>query len=210
MRKLVGILIVFWIMILVMNVFSIGPRPSTPNRPATPTEEETGLSQKRAEFKAKLAEIKDEKKRALAEKLQERIDAMNLAFCERYENYLSVLENVVGKIEIIVNDLKSKGAETGKIEASIKTIKDKISQAKEKIAQQKQKDYTVAITDEKGLKNVFGQTVVQLRNDHRSLRAEIKSIRKMVGQLVIDLRSLSKSLVPTPSPATPTATSSQP
>lgn len=210
MRKLIGILIVFALAISVMNVFAV--RPSTPNKPATPTEEKLS---KREQFRAKLMEIKNEEKRALAERLQQRIDEINLRLCENYENYLKKIEMILDKMEDIVAELKTKGIKTENVEKMIQQARDKIAELRAKVNQQKEKDYTVNITGEKFLKVNFGSTMSQLRKDHRNLRTEIKSLRKLVGQILIELRKLSPSpvptpsLVPTPLPATP-STPTQP
>lgn len=210
MRKLVGILIVLGLTLSAMNVF--GVVPSTPNKPTTPTEERFS---KREQFRAKLMEIKNEEKRALAERLQQRIDEVNLRLCENYENYLKKIEMILDKMEDIVAELKTKEIKTENVEKMIQQARDKIAELKAKVSQLKEKDYTVNITGEKFLKVNFGSTMSQLRKDHRNLRTEIKSLRKLVGQILIELRKLSPSpvptpsLVPTPLPATP-STPTQP
>lgn len=210
MRKLVGILIVLGLTVSAMNAF--GVTPSTPNKPATPTEERFS---KREQFRTKLMEIKNEEKRALAERLQQRIDEVNIRLCENYENYLKKIEMILDKMEDIVAELKTKEINTENVEKMVQQARDKIAELKAKISQQKEKDYTVNITGEKFLRVNFGSTMSQLRKDHQSLRTEIKSLRKLVGQILIELRKLAPapvpkpSLVPTPLPATP-STPTQP
>jgi hypothetical protein len=108
------------------------------------------IASKEAEFKQKLQLIKDTKKKALIEKINEKINTINARHTERYAQIIGNLQLVFDKTETTMNKTSALGA---------------INAAKLAVENQASKTYTITIATEEGLRNSVGLVISQLRQD---------------------------------------------
>lgn len=153
------------------------------------------IKDKKEEFKTKLSLIKDERKQKLAEKANEKFASVNKAATDRMNLSIEKLEKLLDKFASRAAVLKSEGKDTSEVDSAVDSAEEAIADAKVAVASQAAIVYTAEITDETGLKNAFGKTMVQLREDLKATHDVVKDAK----QKVIDVaRALSKLTKPTP------------
>jgi len=153
------------------------------------------IQEKREEFKEKLQKIKDERKQEIAERTDEELAKVN-------QNSTARMSLAIGKLEVLLDKFatraatqKTEGKDTAEVDTAIVVAKDAITDAKDAVATQAAKEYTADLSDETNLKNSFGQTMSELREDLKATH----DIVKLAKQKVMDVaRALAKLRMPTP------------
>jgi hypothetical protein len=153
--------------------------------------DELTLEKKRVrdEFKTKIAELKDGNKKLIAEDVDQKLNAINLASTDRMTSGIGKLEKLLDKFSSRSARIKSLGNDTSTVDSAIASAESAIADAKIAVTEQAAKEYTVDITDETTLRSDFGKTM-------KTLRADLKAthdILKLAKQRVIDVaRALAK------------------
>jgi chromosome segregation ATPase len=158
---------------------------------------EATLTERKAAFEAKLKEIKDQRKKALAERLSNQINKLNDIRTERYLRHLERLSRILEKIEKRVDELESAGKSVTSLKTSIASIKASIESTTEKVEAQQEKVYTVEIQSESTLKTDYRKVHAQLKSDLSGLSSQIKKLKDDMLTLFHDLKAQSSS---SPSP----------
>lgn len=147
------------------------------------------IKKEREEFKAKVAELKNQKKKLIAQDVDLKLNAINLASTNRMTTGIGKLEKLLDKFSSRSARIKAQGSDTTTVDAAIASAESAIADAKTAITEQAAKEYTADITDETTLKNDFGKTM-------KTLRADLKAthdVLKLAKQRVIDVaRALAK------------------
>jgi hypothetical protein len=183
--------------------------------------EELSLEMKknRDEFKAKIAGLKDERKKLIAENIDQKFNVINLASTNRMTNGIVRLEKLLDKFSSRSARVKSMGNDTTTVDTAIASAESAIADAKIAVTEQAAKEYTVDINDETTLKSDFGKTMKTLRVDLKTTHAVLKLAKQKVIDVARALAHLrtdasitgSPSVVPTnepeiTQPITPTIT----
>jgi len=104
----------------------------------------------RAEFKARLAEIKDQKKKALVERIDAKLATVNKKHTDRFAKVLNSLQSILDKMTEDIDKTEAQGA---------------IDTAKAAVEDQAAKTYTITISTEVALRSDVGKVTSQLRLD---------------------------------------------
>ena len=157
------------------------------------------IQAKRDEFKTKLAELKDQRKKLTVERIDTRLSTINENGVQRFSLAIEKLEKLLDKFSQRVQVAKNEGKNTIEAEAAVTAAELAINDAKEAVATQSAKDYTAAIIDENTLKNNVGQKVSGLEHDLKSVFATVKTAKQKVmdvARAVAKLRSIEKTATP--------------
>jgi hypothetical protein len=133
----------------------------------------TNAAEARAEFKAKLETIKDEKKKLLVGRIDSKIAEINKRTTDRY---LKTLE----QLQMFVDRVSASDAATL---ANRTAAQNAINAAKTAVEAQAAKTYTIEITDEETLKTNVGTVVSQFRKDLTTVHELIVKARLSVVKL---------------------------
>ena len=112
--------------------------------------EKEAIATKRREFKVKLQAIKNEKKRALVDRIDAKIIAVNT---KRTDRFTQVLNNLQILLDKITGDIDKTDAQAA------------IEAAKVAVVNQAAKSYTIALSTETALRSNVGAITSQLRLD---------------------------------------------
>lgn len=122
---------------------------------------------KRAAFKEKLAEIKDEKKQKIIEKLDTRFNEVNAKRTAQMTKHLDKMSEILGKVT----------GDTSSARAAIQTARDAVTV-------QAAKTYVITISTEANLKTDVGKVRSQLEADLRAVNELVIAARKAVQVLI--------------------------
>lgn len=157
------------------------------------------IQAKRDEFKTKLAELGDQRKKLTVERIDTRLSTINENGVQRFSLAIEKLEKLLDKFSQRVQVAKNEGKNTTEAEGAVTTAELAINDAKEAVATQSAKDYTVEIVDETTLKNTVGQQVSSLEHDLKAVFATVKTAKQKVmdvARAVAKLRSTEKISTP--------------
>lgn len=123
------------------------------------------MQDKKEQFKAKLQIIRDERKKALVERIDEKISTMNKTSTARFSAVLEKLMMVLDRITQKAQVTKAKGVDTSMADQAIVAAKTAIDAAKAAVAGQSAKTYSIDVVSETTLKTTVGSTVSMFRKD---------------------------------------------
>lgn len=124
-------------------------------------------------FKEGLKTIKDERKKLLTEKINNRISIVNINQTERMKKALEKLTRHIIKLQEKIALAKEKGIDVSSSESAIFSAQTAISSALIIVEQQSAKDYTFLIINEESL----GQTI---RNSYKAFSQDLKNAQQAV------------------------------
>jgi len=136
------------------------------------------VATKRQEFKAKLQIIKDNKKKALVERIDTKLSNVNTKHTDRFAQALSNLQVLLDKISLTATE-KS-------VLADIATAQIAIDAAKFAVETQAAKIYTITISTESALRSDVGTVTSQLRQDLAATHKLVVDAKQAVQKLRTD------------------------
>lgn len=150
-------------------------------------ETRTILKDKKEEFREKLKAIRDEKKRLVVERIDEKISTMNKNHTARFSKVLEKLEMILNRITQHAQNLKSKGIDTLKLDSAVASAKSAINAAKVAIEGQAAKTYTLDVASESRLKTTVGSIVSMFRKDLRDVHKTVVEAKQAVQNAEMEL-----------------------
>lgn len=150
-------------------------------------ETRTILKDKKEEFREKLKAIRDEKKRLVVERIDEKISTMNKNHTARFSKTLEKLEMILNRITQQAQNLKSKGIDTLKLDSAVASAKTAINAAKVAIDSQAAKTYTLDVASENRLKTTVGSIVSMFRKDLRDVHKTVVEAKQAVQNAEMEL-----------------------
>lgn len=145
------------------------------------------LKDKKEEFREKLQTIRDEKKRAMVERIDEKISRMNNTHTARFSKTLEKLEMILNRITEHGQNLKSKGIDTLKLDSAVASAKTAINAAKVAVESQSAKTYTIDVASENRLKTTVGSIVSMFRKDLRDVHKTVVDAKQAVQNAEMEL-----------------------
>lgn len=145
------------------------------------------LKDKKEEFREKLQTIRDEKKRAMVERIDEKISRMNNTHTARFSKTLEKLEMILNRITEHGQNLKSKGIDTLKLDSAVASAKTAINAAKVAVESQSAKTYTIDVASENRLKTTVGSIVSMFRKDLRDVHKTVVDAKQAVQSAEMEL-----------------------
>jgi len=137
----------------------------------------TAIQLKRDEFKLQLQTIKDQKKKALIERIDAKLAEVNKNQTTKYKEALTRMQGFLTK--------KSQSITDPKLIAEIILAQNAIDAVNALVKTQEEKVYTITITDDATLKLNAGATISQLRHDLNATYAQVMNVKQMIQKLNI-------------------------
>lgn len=165
----------------------------------------------REELRLKLDELKDTRKKMVAQKVDEKLARANQQSTDRMAAALERLDKLLDKFSSRAAALEAEGEDTAEVDTAISEAESAITVAETAVTYQAAKVYTPEVVDENSLRSSFGQTVKQLRNDLKATHDIVKAAKQKVIDVARALAKLhpSVSSIPSTTPAvSPTDASS--
>jgi hypothetical protein len=162
------------------------------------------IQNKREEMKTKIDALKEklrerlrerigERKRAIVEKIYDRINVLNERMTDHYMDVLDHLEKVLERIESRTAKAKLNGRDVTSVESAIEKAHQAINTAREAVKAQAEKVYQPPeITTEANLKLDVGKLRQQLHDDLRAVEKLVKDARDAVRQAAVALAQIPK------------------
>ena len=144
----------------------------------------------RAEYQAKLAKIKDERKKAIVDKIDNRITTTNKNVTDRMTLALEKLTSYLTRITERTSALKAAGTNTASAESAIITAQTAITTAKTAVAAQAIKQYVITLGEESTLKSTIGTTISQFRQDLAATHKTVQDAKFAVVKAQVEFVKL--------------------
>lgn len=150
------------------------------------------LKDKRDEFKEKLQIIRDEKKKALVVRIDERIEKLNKNYVARFSESIKKLEAIFSRLKEKTAMLSASGTNVSMANNAIANAQTAIDSAKISLAEQEAKVYNIEVSSETGLKANVGRTVSQFRKDLRDVHKKVMDAKQAVRNVEKELAKIRK------------------
>lgn len=138
------------------------------------------IKEEREEFRQRLQTIRDQKKKLVVEKIDQKIANANKKSTTRFTGVLEKLQLVLDKFSQRAVIIKAKGGNTAQVDEAIKIAQNAIDKAKAQVASQAAKEYTIQIGAESTLRLSVGATVSQFRKDLRDVHKTVIDAKQAV------------------------------
>jgi len=159
------------------------------------------FKQKREEFNQRLQTIRDEKKKLLVERINNKLENINKRRTDHMMSVLDRLSSILDRLKQRVDTAKTAGKDTTSLEQAIEAAQTKISEAEAAVTTQAGKVYVAEIVDETTLRETVGEIVSQFQTELRDVHKLVVDARQVVMNAVKEAAKLGKANeVSTPTP----------
>lgn len=181
-------------LILISSLFALTLTVSSPALALTASE---SAKMKRDEFRAKISAIRDEKKKAIVEKIDQRLVLINANRTTIMLRHLAKIEEILNRIENRTDKVAATGKDVTFVRTAIVTSRTAITTARTAVNAQAAKVYTINITTEDNLGASVSATRTAFAKDlqtahqavvtaRKSVRDVLKALAKIVGEKLTD------------------------
>lgn len=144
----------------------------------------THFQAKREAFQEKLATLKDEQKKSLAENIDTRLATINKNRTDEMSRALTRLQEYTDRLTTLAETAKSEGKNTTALDAALQLVETDLENAQDAITAQAGKEYIATVTTDAALRSAFSTIVKQLKTDllttHKTLETAREDLRKAV------------------------------
>jgi len=178
-------------------------REELKNRVEAKKEElKTKRETQKAELKARLEKIKDGRKKAAVERLDNRFTEINAKMANHWLNALTRLEELLNKVSGRADKAEANGRDVAAVRAAVEKAKTAIAAARTALEAQLAKTYPIQITDETRLKSAVATARELLNKDLKAVREAVRAAHKAVVEATKLLKGVPKvDEEPAPAPA---------
>lgn len=155
-------------------------------REAIATKSATGME----EFKKRMAEIRDARKKAIVERIAVKIPNANTRLTNKMTDALTKLTQILNRIKNKAANLAASGQNTTALYTAITEAETAIASAKAAVEEQASKEYSANITTDAGLRSVIGQMVSQFRLDIQAVHKLMVEARQAVAEAIAEAAKL--------------------
>ncbi len=145
------------------------------------------------EFRARLSAIRDEKKKAIVERIDQRIAQINANRTSIMLRHLTKIGETLNRIEARTDTVAASGKDVAAVRTAIATARTAITTAQTTVNAQAAKPYTINITTEANLGSAVSTTRQAFAKDlqaahqsvvtaRKSVRDVLKALAKVVGE----------------------------
>src|SRR3989304_1487296 len=205
-----------WVLVLVLALILAAPIWVQASMTATGTgsiqerqlrqEWQQKREESRAEFRLKLTEIKDERRKNILARLNERVCEINKNRMENMDRHLDKMDSILDRVVTRTSIAKSEGLDTGSAEQAAKNARDKVTEARTAVDVQAEKPCDLMISG--GEKNLGGEVsglIRRFRQDVAGGQDKVVSARKAGSFAIQSLarivgEKIAPSTTPTPNP----------
>ncbi len=144
-------------------------------------------------FKAKLDLIKDQKKKELTDKINNKIADLNKKYTDKFMEVLDKLSNILTTLTDKANAAKAAGKDTTNLFNAITSAQNKITAAKTAVLDQAGTNYVAQISGDATLFTSVGQIVRQFEADIIAVKNIVLDARQAVMNVVTQLAKVGVS-----------------
>ncbi len=148
------------------------------------------IEAKRADLQKKIQAIKDAKKQAALQRIQNEIDRINKSRTDHYTAVTDQIEKVLNRITSRTDKAAAKGLDVSSVRTAIDAAKTAIAAARAAIATQAAKTYTLTITTQVKLRADVKATRDQIHSDLMKVQNLVKAARQAVQNAATMLAQL--------------------
>lgn len=148
---------------------------------------------KRQEYKQRLSEIRDKKKSAILERIDNKITTLNKKHTDRFNKLLEKLTSILSRIEAKADELETDRVNVSTVDVAVQNAKDAIAVAQREITEQSEKDYVIELDEENNLGSVVSSALNEFRKDMAIIRDSVKVSRDVVFEAAKTLREVIKN-----------------
>lgn len=155
-----------------------------------------GAQARQEEFRASLSLIRDERKAATVEQLNNKLAAMNARFTTRFDHIITRLTELLAKIVSRTDKAEERGYDVTVVREAITTAEAAIETAQAAVNAQAEKVYIIEITDEERLGQAVQEAISLLKADIKATRgvvADAKEAVHAVLKALADLRGVDET-----------------
>ncbi|MBU0619147.1 hypothetical protein KKD62_02835, partial [Patescibacteria group bacterium] len=138
------------------------------------------MAAKREEFRARLANIQDQRKQTILARIDSNLARLNQHLTDRMKHQLEILTKILDKLSGRLEQAKTEGYDTSEAEAAITAAKEAINKAETAVAEQAAKEYVIEFEDDSGLRIGASEAKQSLRNDLKAVHQLVKTARQAV------------------------------
>lgn len=148
------------------------------------------LMQERTDFKQRISEIKDQRKRATAERIDSKITNANARMTNKMSETLNKLGRILSSIQEKARNLSAAGQDTTALNNAITQAQTAIVEAQSAVDAQAAKEYSATIGDEATLRSTVGQMVSGFRLDIQEVHKKVVDAKQAVMKAISELAKL--------------------
>ena len=157
------------------------------------------METKRKDLKDKLKVIKDEKKKQIVEKIDQRLDERNEKTLNHFSNVLEKLEEILGRISSRTDKAEANGKDVSSVRTLITEAESAIAASRSAIAAQSGRTYPITFTGvsttststpETNLRADVGKARQALHNDLVKVRETVFAAREAVKKAAVALAQI--------------------
>jgi len=157
------------------------------------------IETKRQELKTKLANIKNERKRQVVEKIDISMDELNDRMVNHFTQVLNQIEEILKRIGERADRTQERGLDVSAVRVALDEAVAAIKLARTAIEVQAGKTYSIDVTDEATLKNKVGEARQLLHNDLSAVKEAVRAAHEAARKAAVTLAQIIKPS-PTNSP----------
>jgi exonuclease VII large subunit len=144
-------------------------------------------------FKQRIQDIKDEKKKAIVEKIDDHVATANARLTTKMNNALTRMTSILNELQQRSTSLKANGKDTTAVDAAITDAQKAITDAQTAVNGQSQKEYSANIVSDAGIRSAIGQMVSTFRNDITATHKAVVDAKQAIVKVLTMLSTLTDS-----------------
>ena len=144
----------------------------------------------REEFRSRISAIRDEKKKAIVERVDKRIAEINTNRTGIMTRHLTKIEEVLNRIEARALEVEKNGKDISAVKTAITTARTTIVASQTAVSAQAAKTYTIDITTEDKLGSAVSAARTALAEDLQTTHQTVVTARKAVRDVLTALAKI--------------------
>lgn len=145
---------------------------------------------KQQEYKEKVSEMKDARKKALVEKFAKELESLKQRRYLQLQANLTLINKALAKAELAVAEARSKGLDVSGLEEKLASAKAAVQDAQTAVESLKSLDLTPTISSETNVSSDLQKVKSKYMAEVESVLAKVKSAREAVNKLVYGLKEV--------------------
>lgn len=154
------------------------------------TEVKATVERKRTELRDRLSAVRDERKRAVVERLYDNLNALNKRMVDSFLSKLEHIEDILDRVQSRADKAEANGLDVSSAETAIAAATQSIERARLVLQEQAGKSYAIEVTDEATLREKVQTVKEQLRADLAAARDAVKAAMEAVREAAVALAQI--------------------
>lgn len=142
------------------------------------------FAQRKEELRLRLQTIKDEKKKVLVTRINEKINKINKRRTDHMLKVLERLGRILDRLRQKVDIAKTNGKDVASVELAIDKAQTAVENARNAVGEQAPKAYQIDVTSEAVLRSSVGKVISGLQGDLRRVHALVIEAKQAVAKAV--------------------------